>query len=417
MAQNPHVIGDEWERDIMRIAVIGTGVAGSLLAEMLQGHRGITLDAFDRLAPGEEAEAGTGLNLGPNAMKALRLHLPQRHAAVRAAALPWSRWTIEMADGERLFDLDLAEVAEEPGIRLRWSALYDVLRAPMAGRTRRGCTLEALEEDAKGRLVPVLREGGGLIRPGGYDLLVAGDGRYSALRAITLGAPKSRLHGVALTRLLVPDASGAPLDDYGQWFNGAARLLAYKLPGGSAYIAGSVPLDAAAAEIPAAARSAGFQHALYTPPGRIAPAMAWMRDRLVEHAPRLHWARLQESPLERMALDGRVLLLGDAAHAMLPTLGQGATQAVEDGVLAGAVLRAGGGPEAVARLRDSRVEWVRQFSLEASDTLLPAFSPLAREARMGSLAKSGPDFMARLRRLYTEVPGPEAVSAGLVEQV
>jgi len=145
--------------------------------------------------------------------------------------------------------------------------------------------------------------------------------------------------------------------------------------------------------------------------------MAWMRDRLVEHASRLHWARLQESPLERMALDGRVLLLGDAAHAMVPTLGQGATQAVEDGVLAGAVLRAGGGPEAVARLRDRRVEWVRQFSLEASDTLLPAFSPLAREARAGSLAKSGPDFMARLQRLYTDVPGPEAVSAGLVEQV
>ena len=86
MAQNPHVIGDEWERDIMRIAVIGTGVAGSLLAEMLQGHRGITLDAFDRLAPGEEAEAGTGLNVGPNAMKALRLHLPQRHAAANVMA-------------------------------------------------------------------------------------------------------------------------------------------------------------------------------------------------------------------------------------------------------------------------------------------------------------------------------------------
>lgn len=36
------------------------------------------------------------------------------------------------------------------------------------------------------------------------------------------------------------------------------------------------------------------------------------------------------------------MLLGDAAHAMVPTLGQGATQAIEDGVLAGAILRAGG---------------------------------------------------------------------------
>ncbi len=393
----------------MRIAVIGTGVAGSVLAEMLQGQPGISLDAFDRMEADAEAEAGTGLNVGPNAMKALRLHLPERHAAVRAASLPWARWFIEMADGERLFDLDLREVAEEPGIRLRWSSLYAVLRAPVAARTRRGCTLEALEEDAQGRLVPVLRGRGTLFRPGAYDLLVAGDGRYSALRAMTLGAPKSRLHGVAMTRLLVPDANDAPLDDYGQWFHGAARLLAYRLPGGAAYIAGSLPLDAPEAEIPEAARSAAFQHALYTPAGRIAPAVAWMRDALVGHAPRLHWARLQESPLERLALDGRVLLLGDAAHAMVPTLGQGATQAIEDGVLAGAVLRAGGDPQAVARLRDRRVEWVRQFSLEASDTLLPPFSPLAREARQGTLAKSGPEFMARLRRLYTDVPGPEAI--------
>ncbi len=402
----------------MRIAIIGTGVAGSLLAEMLladpaPGRPGITVDAFDRLEADEEAEAGTGLNVGPNAMKALRLHLPGRHAAVRAAALPWARWFIEMADGERLFDLDMAEVAEEPGIRLRWSALYAVLRAPVAARTRRGCTLEALEEDAKGRLVPVLRGRGALFRPGAYDLLVAGDGRYSALRRLTLGAPKSRMLGVAMTRLLVPDASDAPLDDYGQWFHGAARLLAYRLPGGAAYIAGSVPLDAAEAEIPEAARSPAFQHALYTPSGRIAPAMAWMRDMLVAHAPRLHWARLQESPLERVAMDGRVLLLGDAAHAMVPTLGQGATQAIEDGVLAGAVLRAGGDAWAVARLRDDRVEWVRQLSLAASDTLLPPFSPLAREARAGALAKSGPDFMAALRRLYTDVPGPEAIRAAV----
>jgi len=38
MAQNPLVIGDELERDMMRIAVIGTGVAGSLLADMLHGQ-------------------------------------------------------------------------------------------------------------------------------------------------------------------------------------------------------------------------------------------------------------------------------------------------------------------------------------------------------------------------------------------
>jgi len=400
----------------MRIGIIGTGVAGSVLAEMLAGAPGITLRAFDRLAAGEEAEAGTGLNVGPNAMKALRLHLPERHAAVRAASLPWARWFIEMANGERVLDLDLRDVAEEPGIRLRWSALYGVLRAPVARFTRHGCTLEALEEDAQGRLVPVLRgpgrHGMGLFRPGGFDLLVGGDGRYSKLRELTLGAGGSRMHGVAMSRLLLPEIPpGAPIDDYGQWFHGNARLLAYRLPGGAAYIAGSVPLSSSEAEISPEIRSAEFQHALYTPCGAISPAMAWLRDAVVANAHRQHWARLQESPLSRVALGGRVLLLGDGAHAMVPTLGQGATQAIEDGVLAGAVLRRGGDAHAVAELRDARVEWVRQFSLDASDTLLPAGHGKAAAAQTGSLAKAGPDFLARLRRLYTDVPGPDAFTA------
>jgi salicylate hydroxylase len=387
----------------MRIGIVGTGVAGSLLAEMLSGRPGFAVQAFDRMTDSDAEEAGTGLNVGPNAMKALRLHLPARHDAVRAASLPWRRWFIDTAAGERLFDLDLMDVAEEPGIRLRWSDLYRVLRAPVAAMTRRGLALEALEEDAAGRLVPVLRDGaGGLHRFGGFDLLVAGDGRYSRLRALTAGVPEPVFHGVAMSRLLVNDASDCPHDDYGQWFEGRARLLSYRLPGSAVYIAGAVPLDVPTAEIDAEIRSAEFQSRLYLPKDRPpCAAVAWMSRKLGEHAGALHWARLQSSPLSRSAAEGRVLLLGDAAHAMVPTLGQGATQAVEDGVLAGAVLRAGGDVAAVAALRDPRVEFVRAFSLEASDTMLPGGDTVA-----GSRAKMGSDFLAKLRRTYTEVPGP-----------
>lgn len=386
----------------MRIGIVGTGVAGSVLAEMLDGAPGVTLLAFDRMSEDLAAEAGTGLNVGPNAMKALRLHLPARHDAVRRASLPWRRWTIETTAGERLFDLDLLEVAEEPGIRLRWSELYRVLREPVAAMTRRGLALEALEQDAQGRLVPVLRDAaGGLHRFGGFDLLVAGDGRYSRLRALTLGVPAPEFHGVAMTRLLIQDAPDCPYDDYGQWFEGRARLLSYRLPGGAVYIAGAVPLADPDAEIPAEARSAEFQARCYLPKDRApCPAVAWMSRMLARHVGELHWARLQSSPLARSALGGRVLFLGDAAHAMVPTLGQGATQAIEDGVLAGAVLRGGGDVAEVARLRDPRVEFVRAFSLEASDTMLPGGDSIA-----GSRAKMAPEFLAKLRRTYTEIPG------------
>jgi 2-polyprenyl-6-methoxyphenol hydroxylase-like FAD-dependent oxidoreductase len=388
----------------VRVGIVGCGVAGSVLAEMLMGEPGFSVDVFDRMARGHEEEAGTGLNCGPNAMKALRLHLPERHAALRAASLPWTRWIIETAEGRRLFDLDLQEVAEEPGIRLRWSELYRQLRGPVADITHHELELVAVEEDAAGRLVPVLEApDGARLRPRGYELLVAGDGRYSALRRLVAGVPQPAFHGIAMTRLLVPDAADCPFDEYGQWFNGNARLLAYRLPGGAAYIAGGFPLASAGAEIPAEARTAAFQRALYTPPdGQACPAVAWMVERLAAGVGQIHWARLQDAPLLRTAAAGRVLFLGDAAHAMVPTLGQGATQAIEDGIIAGAVLRRGGGAEDVAAWRDTRIGFVRRFSLEATDTMFPGGDPVA-----GSVAKREPAFLAKLRRLYTDVPGPE----------
>ena len=107
----------------MRIGVIGIGVAGSLLLECLREVPGFQVEGFERVAEGARDEAGTGLNICPNALKALRLYRPARHDALRAASLPWRRWIVETAAGERLLDLDLLDVAEEPGVRLRWSEL------------------------------------------------------------------------------------------------------------------------------------------------------------------------------------------------------------------------------------------------------------------------------------------------------
>ncbi|GGC42932.1 hypothetical protein GCM10011504_21690 [Siccirubricoccus deserti] len=387
----------------MRIGIIGTGVAGCVLAEMLAAEPGVQVDAFD-LRPAEAvAAAGTGLALAPNALKALRLHLPARHAVVRASSLPWRRWSIATATGDRLCALDLLSLAEEPGARLRWSTLFRLVQAPLAGHSRHGLALESLEEDAIGRLVPILRTpSGAVVRPAAYDLLVADDGRHSRLRAITAGLERPRRPGVALTRLLVPDAEDCPFDDYGQWFNGQRQLLSYRLPEGAALIAGTVPLPEPEAEVAEAARTAELQQQLYAP-ASAAPceAVAWMIAALQRHVTRIRWGWMQESPLRRSALGGRVLFLGEAAQVMVPTLGQGTSQAIEDGVVAGAVLRRGGTTEDVAAWRDARVAFVRRFSLEASDTLLPGGDPVA-----GSIAKGSGAFRERLQRLYTDVPEP-----------
>jgi len=93
-----------------------------------------------------------------------------------------------------------------------------------------------------------------------------------------------------------------------------------------------------------------------------------------------------------------VLLLGAAAQAVVPTLGEGATQAVEDGVIAGAVLARGGD---VSAARDERVAFVRAFSEDASDTPKPGVDAVA-----GTRAKNGAAFREKLRRLYAERAGP-----------
>ncbi|WP_270938376.1 FAD-dependent oxidoreductase [Falsiroseomonas oryzae] len=382
----------------MRIGIIGTGVAGSLLAEALQDAPGHDVTAFERVAPDDHAEAGTGLNIGPNALKSLRLAMPARHAALRAASLPWNRWFVDLTDGTRLLDLDLLEVAEEPGVRIRWSELYRLLRAPVAGCTRHGHALEAVEEDAAGRLVPVFRTAQGLVREGGFDLLVGADGRYSRLRALTAGEPEGTLLGVCIWRLLVTQAADCPYDDYGQWFQGNARLLSFRVPGGAVYIAGTFPIGPDGV-VDEGMKTPAAQRALFTPPGGApCPAVAWMLDRIAAQIDDIHWARSATVPLLRTAAGGRALFLGDAAQAMVPTLGQGATQAVECGVVAGQVLRRGGTVADIAAARDPRVEFVRDFSLAASDTLLPGCDVVA-----GTQAKTRPDFLAKLRRTYVDV--------------
>ena len=338
----------------MRIGIIGTGVAGSLLAEALVDAPGISVTAYERVGKGEHAEAGTGLNIGPNALKALRLHMSARHAALREASLEWRRWFVDLTDGTRLFDLDMLDVAEEPGLRIRWSELYRLLREPAASSSSASITCPLRVQPAAGRLVPVFRTADGLVRDGAFDLLVGADGRYSRVRALTCGEPEGTLLGVCIWRLLVTDAADCPYDDYGQWFQGNARLLSFRVPGGAVYIAGTFPLGPDG-QVDEAMKTEEAQRALYAPPGGSpCPAVAWMLDQVAMYLSEIHWARSATAPLLRHDPSGRALFLGDAAQAMVPTLGQGATQAVECGVVAGT--RKKGGPDFLAKLRRTYTE-------------------------------------------------------------
>jgi salicylate hydroxylase len=238
---------------------------------------------------------------------------------------------IALTDGTTLIDLDLLSVAEEPGLRIRWADLYAVLRLGSAASTTFDRALEDLEEDASGRLIPVFRDANGeLIRHGAFDLLVAADGRYSRLREILDGPPDCEFLGIGTWRLLFRNATDIPVDDYGQYFCGNARLLAFRLPNDSVYIAGSFPY-AGTGPIPDELKTAAAQRRFFQPRSAAASTQVeWMLSVMDCNFGNMTWARTQEIPTMHHGMDGRVLLLGDAAHATFQTLGQGATQAIED---------------------------------------------------------------------------------------
>jgi salicylate hydroxylase len=389
----------------MRIGVIGTGVAGSLfIAAARDLPREFAVRGFDRISSNTRDEAGTGLNVGPNAIKALRLNGGLCLGALRSVSLPWRRWLIALTDGTKLIDLNMLDIAEEPGIRIRWADLYGVLRAESAASTLYDRALEGLEEDSGGRLVPVFRDSSGsLSRDGAFDLLVAADGRYSRVRELIDGIPKTSFPGIGTWRVLVRGVAQPPFDDYGQYFCGNARLLSFRLAGDAVYIAGSFPIDPSR-PVPDELRTAAAQRSFFEPRhGKSSVEVRWMLEKMEQHVEEINWARTQEIEIKHQLLNGRVLLLGDAAHAMFQTLGQGATQSIEDAVAAANVIRAyPAAPGAICdeyqNRRCARVKFACDFTRDATDTLLPGGDPVA-----GSLKKAEAPFVERLRRLYRDV--------------
>ena len=364
------------------------------------------LRAGARAAPLDQAEAGTGLNIGPNAIKCLAAHLPGSAAAIVANSLPWRRWQVSLTDGRPLMDLHLDSVADNPGVRIRWAELYALLRQPIRHRITFGAELTACR---RGGVTWRERATGTSRTIDDIDLLIAADGRYSPVREHVLGGAETpRFLGACLTRVLFPAGADCPINDYGQWFNGPNRLLAFSVPGDLVYCAGSFPIPGENG-IPEAMRTAEFLAAAYRPErGEPSAQAAFLIAGIQRHAGRIHWARLQEGSVAYGAEPG-VLLTGDSAHPMAPTLGQGATQACEDAcVVVDEVKRALASgralatvPERVEHRRGERVRFVVEFSREATDTMLAGADPVA-----GTRRKCEPDFRRKLERLYRDVPMP-----------
>jgi salicylate hydroxylase len=303
-----------------------------------------------------------------------------------ANSYPWQTWTTSITDGTILTKLRIDSVADNDGIRIRWSELYALLRTPIERYIRYGCKVTSCGKSDTGSYVVYAHSATGAdVRIDDIDLLIAGDGRYSVIREHLLGGPDSPLFlGVCLYRVLFPVDSSCPIYDYEQWFSGPNRLLAFRVPGDFIYCAGSFPI-AANHEIPEEMKAREVLAKIYLPPsGEPSEKAAYLIDKIQQYFDKIHWARLQEGRLTYGDTPG-MLLVGDSAHPMVPTLGQGATQACEDACavidetkLALAEDRPlTSVPQRVKDRRLSRIQFVVDFSRGATDTMLEGADSVA----------------------------------------
>ena len=422
---------------VLRVAIAGAGFSGAILARQLAAEPGVECVCFESSAQ-EAVRAhwtqpvtGAGLNINPNALATLGQIDTELVGRLRSIGLPRNKVKAATVTGRPLYEADMVEqkLADVLGLRVRWDD---------ANRLIREAAGECIQWESKivdhtvegGKVsVTVERAGGGQEVVGGFDLLVAGEGRYSPTRTRVAGTPKATFGNVCNFRILVPNAQpdgsswpaelGTGLFDdlqllynetpseanlsadsalrqdkdfMGTVMNSTPRVGIMRIPaskfredvGESLYLFGNFAIPAGG-DIPEASKTAEAMRCLFTPEAGEAEMTAegrFIRETLEINADKLHWARFQDIPVVYGDDSGHVLMLGDACHAFCPSLGQGATTSIEDAcVAADEILGAVRAAKASASLNEAvpglvaaigarqseRMEFIRDASTEAGD--------------------------------------------------
>ncbi|UYZ65024.1 FAD-dependent monooxygenase [Hymenobacter weizhouensis] len=321
--------------------VIGAGIGGLTTALALRqaGHEAAVYEAAPKLR-----EMGAGLVLGANTMQALqRLGLAE---AVASLGEPLHGLTIFDEAGRVLLDVNAAPFAARQfgqltNIALRHAALqHFLLRQLRAGTVHTGKQFTHFTLDPAG-VTAHFADGSTATA----DALVAADGLHSRVRRQLLPEARPRYAGYTCWRAVV-DASGLNLPRTGRFQEtwGRAGRFGY-VPVGEGLVYWFGTLNSPQPQQPdLACYTTADLRRLFA--GYHAPVADLLH--LTPEA-RLLWHDIVDLPPLRRYAHGRVLLLGDAAHATTPNLGQGAGQAVEDAVVLGQCVTNGAAPEAAFR--------------------------------------------------------------------
>lgn len=369
--------------------IIGSGIGGLTAATAL--HRcGWHVTVLER-APSVEP-VGAGISLSPNAQRAL--DVIGLGDTIRSLAAWQGDGGMRNPSGRWLARMNSEAAAERfggPLVLLHRSVLIDLLRAGIPDTAlHTGTPAQLVGAGSAGGRRAVVRTPSGDIEA---DLVVGADGIGSSVRSTLFPHhPGPTYSGFTTWRVIAP-APGSPIGSQETWGRGAL-WGSHPLKDGRiyAYAAATAPAGAAAPDDEKAEllRRFGDWHAPV--PGII--------DAVTPEEVLRHDVHHLTDPLPSFHR-GRTVLLGDAAHAMAPTLGQGGNQAIEDAIVLAHHLTPdadlGEGTAAYSAVRLPRTTAIVRKAAQVSRLMQLSSGPAAalRNGLMSTASRLGPGLVLR----------------------
>jgi len=334
----------------MRVLIVGGGIGGLTLAAALQ-QRGIRFEVVERAAAW--APVGAGIVLGLNAMKVLgRVGLA---GAVARRGLEVAIGRVTDAHARTISELDFCSLPNDLGraYALHRAALHEALLTGVdAAAIRLNTTVKAIEQGAA-HVTVQFSDG----TRGEFDAVIGADGIRSVIRWLTFGECPLDYSGYTCWRF-VARGEFKNADTWEMWGRGR-RFGVVPLGDGKVYC--FTTLNAPQNDPTKRNIALAEFKQLFSDFGGPVPEMLAS----ITSQDQLLWNDLEEICLETW-VKGRVALLGDAAHAMTPNMGQGAAMAIEDAFVLAEELTAGGDISAALaryeRRRRDRVDLVQTQS-------------------------------------------------------
>ena len=309
------------------VAIIGGGIGGLFAANALiaQGLRVAVYEQASALG-----EVGAGVYVTPNAV---------RHLQRVGLGPEVERWGAKVGTASRYFRHDGTPIAPvQVTDASGWNATFGMHRADfvefLAANLPPGCVHTGHRAVGFAQSDDVTRvdfDNGAIVDA---DVVVAADGIHSALRPHVFPPSRPVFHGTISYRGLIPRERlpGWPTDRWQMWAGPSKHFLVFPVRHGTMvnYV-GFVPTDE---EMRESWSAPGDPEVLRRAFEGWDPRVGEVLNQVDQT---FRWALYDRDPLPSWA-NGRLALLGDAAHPMLPHLGQGANQSIEDGMALATIL-------------------------------------------------------------------------------